>query len=229
MPSKGLIYGGLERSDVSLMQALVERNKLVLAEFSVFGYPTPPDIKERAENILGARFTGWVGRYWEELDTSISGEIPDWIPHLYEEKYNKPYAFSGPGIGFFHDNGDLLIIPERELIHQVPIMETEKELAATLGVDPFVRYPFWFEICEPDTAVRSLSQFRIYPGAEAQAKMRALQIPTFFPAVLVHRNWKTIYFAGDFTDNTVGRTSRHFAGITHFGRFFYDNRNVGDR
>lgn len=229
IPEKGKIYGGLESEDVSLLSGLIEKNKLVIAEFSIFGSPTPKVIRERAEALLGVRFTGWVGRYFTELDTSLNQDIPKWIPDLFHQRYDSAYAFKGPGIGFFHEDGRLLILPESEMVHPLPIVETEEHLADALGVDEFIRYPFWFEICEPDTGSRTVSQYRIYAGSQASAKMRALGIPQSFPAVLSTPDWRTIYLAGDFTDNPVGMFTRYFAGVENLHALWYDNRNPEDR
>lgn len=228
-PKRGLIYGGMETEDVSLLAALMERKKLVIAEFSVFGSPTPAPIRARAQELLGVRFTGWVGRYFQELDTTASEDVARWIPTLYEEQYDEPYAFKGPGIGFFHENGQLVILPESELVHPVPILETEERLADELGLDAFIRYPFWFEICTGDTSVRTLSQYRIYTQPSGAAKMRALGIPQSFPAVLAKPDWRTLYLAGDFTDNPVGMTTSYFKGVDWISSLLYDNRNPEDR
>lgn len=226
---KGLVYGGLEAEDASLMQSLQERDKLIIAEFSIFGAPTPLPIRRRAENLLGVHFSGWVGRYWQELSPDDNGELPDWIPELYKKQYQKEYEFKGPGLGFFHEDGRILILPEDLLVHNVPILETNGDVAEKMGLDPYIRYPFWFEICTPDTAVRTLSQFRIYAGATGLTQMRAFGIPTSFPAVLIQPDWKTIYLAGDFTDNPVSLRTSRFAGIRHVRSFFYDNQNPEDR
>lgn len=225
----GLVYGGLEAEDASLMDALQRQGKLLIAEFSIFGAPTPMPIRRRAEDILGVHFSGWVGRYWQDLEYREGGELPEWIPQVYQEQYHKEYEFDGPGIGFFHEDGRILILPENELIHNVPILETERHIAEEMGVDAFIRYPFWFEICTPDTAVRTVSQFRVYSSSAGLTQMRALGIPTSFPAVLVKPDWKTIYLAGDFTDNPVSLTTSRFAGITSIRSLFYDNQNPEDR
>lgn len=229
IPEKGMIYGGLESEDVSLLQSLRDRDKLILAEFSIFGNPTPKNIRFRAEELLGVHFSGWVGRYFAELDTNLNPEIPRWIPRLYNEQYNEEYHFSGPGIGFFHENGHLLILDKDELVHDLPIIETEEDLADQLGVDAFIRYPFWFEICNQDTSTRTVSQYRIYASNTGATKMRALGIPQSFPAVIAHPNWHIIYMAGDFTDNPIGMYTSHFKGISSLDMLWYDNRNPSDR
>lgn len=229
IPKRGKIYGGLESEDVSLMTSLINEKKLVIAEFSIFGSPTPRHIKERAENLLNMKFSGWVGRYFEELDTNLNSDIPNWMPENYQQQYHEPYNFKGPGIGFFHDDGNMLILQDEELIHRLPIIETEENLASELGVDPYIRYPFWFEICEPDTAVRVVSQYRIYASTSGASKMKALGIPQSFPAVVSQPDWRVIYLAGDFTDNPINMFSKNFAGVEWVDVLFYDNSNQGDR
>lgn len=229
IPKRGQIYGGLESEDVSLMQSLMDRKKLVLAEFSIFGSPTPEVIRSRAEELLGIHFTGWVGRYYEELDTALNTELPHWIPELYTQQFNEPYALSGPGVGFFNEDGRILVLSSSEMVHPVPIIETEEALAESLGVDAFIRYPFWFEVGQIDTSARVVSQYRIYANPEGASKMRALGIPQSFPAVIAKPDWRTIYMAGDFTDNPIAIYSSHFEGSEHLSPLWYDNKNPGDR
>lgn len=229
IPRTGLIYGGFEGEDASLMESLMDKKKLVLAEFSIFGSPTPKPVRERTENLLGVYFSGWVGRYWQQLDTIVSDEVPRWIPRLYQEQYGVEYDFSGPGIGFFHESGRLLLLSEDELNHIVPIMETNPDVAEKYGLDEYLRYPFWFEICTMNSTVESIAHFRIHPNERGKELMDSLDLPVTFPAVLVHPDWKTIYMAGDFTDNPVGITSSVFAGVQHVKPFMYDNQNPEDR
>lgn len=225
----GLIYGGLESEDVSLMQAFIDREKLVLAEFSIFGEPTPKHIRERAEKILGVTFTGWVGKYVEELNYEVNGDLPPWLVKFYEANYDKPYELSGPGIILVNDKAQMVILTEEDLTHNIPIMETDSTLATALNLDRWVRYPFWFEVCHIDSTSICAAKYNLHLTEAGEKQLAKYDLPSSFPSVAIRNDWSSIYMAGDFTDNPVSIYTSRFAGIEYIPSFLYDNKSMEDR
>lgn len=83
------IYGGLNKNDLILLRRLQESRKLVIAEFNFLASPTPSSVRQEAEKLLDVKWTGWVGRYYESLDTLVNPDIPSWAIKLYERQYRK--------------------------------------------------------------------------------------------------------------------------------------------
>ena len=73
------VYGGMDYSDVQLLRMAKEEGKVVVAEFNSIASPTPKPIRTEFENLMGLKWTGWIGRYFDELDTLANEAIPTWM------------------------------------------------------------------------------------------------------------------------------------------------------
>lgn len=229
-PDRGMIYGGMETKDVSLMEAMLQRKKLIMAEFSIFGSPTPLEVRQRMERLLNIHFTGWIGRYFHELDTNLNAELPRWIPKKYQQMHNEPWPFKGSGICLFHEDGDMVILSkEFHLDHEVPIINTPEYIADFYEVDAYLRYPFWFEVCVGGDDYNSLSDYHIYANEKGRKLMKDHKIPEVFPAVIFRDDFRVVYYAGDFTDNPVSMSLSYFKHSEWLRVFWYNNRQNDDR
>ncbi|MDP3683353.1 MAG: hypothetical protein Q8S01_05410, partial [Ignavibacteria bacterium] len=66
-----LVYGGMSTVDLMFLQKMKEKKKLILTEFNSIASPTSNAVRAEFETMFGLRWTGWVGRYFESLDTVI--------------------------------------------------------------------------------------------------------------------------------------------------------------
>jgi hypothetical protein len=226
------IYGGLSEKDFELLKRMKERKKLILTEFNLLASPTTDSIREITEQLLGLKWSGWVGRYFSKLDTIKNGDLPKWAIQLYEKQYNKPWQFKRNGLVFVSNKDQIVVLEDRKQLKKpVPYITTVDSIADQYGVIDFVHYPFWFDITLPlnDSNI-VMSYFNIFPNERGAAQMRQYNIPTRFPAIIKHRyNNFFYYFCGDFADNHVPYRFSYFEGIRPLSFMLYRKLDQSER
>ncbi len=210
------IYGGMHRNDLSVLRAMESDGKLIIAEFSCFGPPTPPDIRKEMEELFGVRWSGWTGRSYQTLD-STGTDLPDWVVRNFMRQSGGSWPFGdAPGLVLSH-------VDERIVVLRYPedLEKLTPEIAATfdardrLGAPPYpLPYSFWFDIVQPDTMMETVAYMTLHTTQLADTLLRAFGIPRIFPAVLERQSDRRMYyFAGDFADNPdANELLAHFKG-----------------
>ena len=224
------IYGGLNKNDLVLLRRLQDSRKLVMAEFNFLASPTPRSVRLEAEKLLDVKWTGWVGRYYESLDTIVNPDIPFWARKLYERQYRKTWNFHQSGIIFVHENDQLVVLEmDATLKEEVPWVYTSTYGQQEYGLPKEITYPYWFDIMESGESNRIVSKFKIYASESGKKLMSKYGIPDVFPCVIENREKNYYYFCGDFCDAPIDLESAKFTGVTYFHKFFYDKYNYIDR
>ena len=226
-----LFYGGLQAEEFNLMRELKRNGKTIIAEFNLFASPTSAVIRRQTEQLFGITWSGWVGRYFQTLDTILDPEIPKWIPELYRKNYGGAYSFTKGGIVLVDDK-ERIIILERDahLNERFPILKTELSTQLEYNVPEKIYYPFWFDISSTDERNHVLANFEIDVSKEGKHLMDSLNVPTKFPAIIEHDgDYRFLYFACDFSDNPIGIYSSYFKGISNLSGAFYSPNQVKDR
>jgi hypothetical protein len=59
-----------------------EKNKLIITEFNMLAPPTKAVFRKQAELLFGLNWTGWLGCYFVNLDTSKTPGVPPWLVRL---------------------------------------------------------------------------------------------------------------------------------------------------
>jgi hypothetical protein len=224
------IYGGLNNNDLLLIRRLKESGKLILAEFNFLASPTPHSIRVQAEELLDIKWTGWVGRYYDPLDTVINKDIPIWARKLYKKQYGKPWDFHQPGILFVSENDRIVVLEmDRTLAEEIPWIYTSQYGQQKYDLPQEITYPYWFDILESGASNRVVSKYKIYTNPAGKKLLSDNGIPDVFPCVIENREKNYYYFAGDFCDNPIYIESAKFTGVSFFHKFFYDKYNYIDR
>ena len=83
-----LIYGGTNLVDYMFLEKFKEQNKLILMEFNTIARPTPSYIRKKIENSFDLTWSGWTGRYFNDLDTLRNQELPRWVIKLYKQQHD---------------------------------------------------------------------------------------------------------------------------------------------
>jgi hypothetical protein len=195
-----LIYGGMASGELDKIEQAVGASTPLVAEFNTFGSPTTTSVKERLYDLLGVRWTGWIGRYFFDLTEGV--EVPQWAVENHERQYGREWTFKGPGV-LFADETDRIVV----LVEGTDIAGGVCEIMFTdagterFGISDTVRYNYWFDIIELDDA-SSLARFSLALTDLGITKLSAFDIPAEFPAVTRHEihDTFTYYFAGDFVD-----------------------------
>lgn len=226
------VYGGLDKNDVLYLKMMKEKRKLILAEFNFFATPTSSAEKAEAEHLLGLKWSGWTGRYFEQLDTLKNPELPKWVVRLYKEQHHDKWPFTKPGIVFVHSDETIAILEkETNLNFEVPLVKSFKYGVEKFSIPKEIRYPYWFDITlSTDTNNRVISYYELFPNKTGDSILHHHNIPRIFPAAFENITASPYYyFCGDFTDVPIHRTSDQIIGMEYFKMFVLNESDVNDR
>lgn len=224
-----LIYGGMKRNEVYVLEKIINQGKPVWAEFNTFASPTSSYVRNKAEKLLNVDWSGWTGRYFEELDSARNPELPKWLVRGYMEQHNNQWPFEGPGLAMVSEHGRVEIFdPEVHIDDPMPYIEVDEDFANYYGTERRVAYPFWFEVTFPreGSDAQALGQFYLNTLPKGDSLLASMGISNTSPAIIRSRQGLTYYYCADFADNLVPFSSSYFKGIHNFDRFLYTNENL---
>lgn len=226
------VYGGLDQKDVLFLTKMKEKKKLIIAEFNFFASPTSGNERSKAETLLGLRWSGWTGRYFDQLDTLKNPELPRWVVRLYKEQHHNKWPFTRSGLVFVHTNETIAILESKtDLKKDVPVVNTFKYGIDKFNVPSKIDYPYWFDITlATDTTNRVLSFYELFPNATGDSILHHHNIPKIFPAAFENiKDSPFYYFCGDFVDSPIYKTSYRIAGVQYFKLFLSNTDDPNDR
>ena len=229
----GILYGGLSNKDIQLLELMKQKKKLIITEFNTIGSPTSFANRTRFEELFQLEWTGWTARYFDNLNIQENKEIPKWLIKNYKNTHKGRWPFKNSGIAFVNNKEQVVILENKTHLNQaLPHILTSKDFQELYSLPESVKYPFWFDIIEPNKKINTtVSSFKIDANSRGMKELKRFGIPSDFPAVLQHigEDYKFYYFSGDFADNPINMTSSYFSGIGYFKSFFYDKRNTMER
>ena len=226
-----LIYGGMSQKEFTLLKILKEEKKLVLTEYNTFATPTPVFVRTEFENTFGLKWTGWAGRFIDDLDTTRNKEIPIWLINDYKTQHNNKWPFNKSGIVFVHENGRVEVLEfMRDLKEEIPSIFTNERNQKRYGVPAKIKYSYWFDVVLTKRSNNVSSVYYINSNARGDSLLNDMKIPNPFPAVIEHTDdYKFYYFCGDFSDNPIDLLYSKFAYITLFHPLFYSESEPAER
>ncbi|WZL72715.1 hypothetical protein QBE52_16870 [Clostridiaceae bacterium 35-E11] len=198
-----LIYGGIEKEEVEKIRKEAFRGKTVIAEFNAFGSPTPSSAKEALYELLGLTWSGWMGRYFQDLSKDV--EVPDWAVQNYEKQYGEKWTFQGAGILLVNEKDEVLVLEKDiEIKSKGCFIEFTPEGQKMFGVKGSTRYHYWFDIVQEKNS-KVLAHYQLEITDKGRRKLEERNIPITFPAVLKNENkiYEAYYFAGDYADHEM--------------------------
>lgn len=225
-----LIYGGLTNNELELLRLMKNKRKLIINEFNIIASPTPNYLRKKYEKEFDINWSGWVGRYFDNLDTNINRELPNWLINNYKKQNNNQWPFTKSGIAFVR-NDDKIVILENQthLKHEVPIIVTNPNYLKPYDLPTVIKYSFWFDICSTGPKNDIISEYHILSNNKGDSTLSRWNIPTVFPAVIKsNQDYPYYYFAGDFTDNNISMKSSFYKHIEKFDFLFY-KRGINER
>jgi hypothetical protein len=220
------IYGGMTHNEFLLLQKMKKKKKLIITEFNVIASPTATNIRREFEKEFEMQWTGWVGRYYETLDTIKNKELPKWLKRNYLTQHNHKWPFHNSGIVFVRDDDKIEILENKTHLEiELPIIHTSNIYTKKYNLPAEMKYPFWFDIIATNTNNKVVSTYKLSPNAVGRALLKQYGIPETFPAAIEHdsTDYKFHYFAGDFCDNPIGLKSAKFKWIEYINIFFYQS------
>lgn len=213
-----LYYGGLTQTELDLLQLFRQKNKLIINEFNIIAHPTAFQIRRAYEKDFHLKWSGWVGRHFDSLDTLTNMDLPRWLIDNYVHQHKGEWPFKRSGIAFVREDDRVEILENNTHLNvEVPYIYTSEEIADKYNVAEKMKYPFWFDIISVnDTLNTVLSEYRIDTNTRGDSILRAWKIPKTFPAAICSRDELFYYLSGDFCDNPVELRSASFQGIEWF-------------
>jgi len=207
-----LIYGGMTRKELNLLEAMKEQKKLIITEFNVIASPTSYRIRNDFEKEFGITWSRWVGRYFESLDTNENKELPRWLKNNYLIQNDSIWPFSKSGIVFVKNDDRIVILEnETQLDIEIPIIYTPVLERVFYNLPTEIKYPFWFDICYTVDPNMIVSYYKIHTNYIGDSILKANSIPNTFPAVISGvEDYPYYYFAGDFADNPISLSLSKF-------------------
>lgn len=225
------IYGGLDYSDTQLIRYAKENGKVLVAEYNSMASPTPKTIRTEFENLMGIKWTGWIARYFDDLDTLNNNSIPKWMIRQYQ-KQHQTWDLSGPGLIFIKESGEIEGFQHlADYQNKIPLVRTQKVNKHGFRLPEVVPYPDWFDVVMIERDYQVISYYDIDPTMEGLQRLRSMGLPRFFPAAVVRKagEGSQYYFAGDYSDIQGNFGSPYFYGLPTLWRGFYVASDYSDR
>lgn len=222
------IYGGLSKGDLLLMKEMLKRKKLVISEFNCMGSPTNRENRNEFESIYRLKWTGWIGRYFDELDTNKNKEIPKWVVRNYLSTKNNIWDFSGQGLIFVDEAGKVVVLEERRHLNgAIPNIHTTIKDQIKYNLPEVFPYPFWFEINLSSRKNNVISVFKINSNRLGDSILYQNNILKVFPASIEieYQGNKLYYFSADFADNPIEENYAKFKYINYIKKISVDNKS----
>ncbi len=225
------IYGGLTVPEVELIHSAKEQKKTLIAEYNSMASPTAPIVRAEFERLMGVKWTGWIARFFDELDSLQNDELPQWLLRQYVEQHNR-YDLAGPGLIFVKETGEIeAFLIGRDFTNTTPMIRTQKMNKPGYKLPELVPYPDWFDIVLIERDYQVISYFDIGPTLDGVQKLRSMGLPRFFPASVVRNieGARQFYFSGDFADFGGSLGTPNFQGLPFFWRGLYIATDYTDR
>ena len=217
------IYGGLNNTDFLLLKEMKDRNKLIIMEYNSFDYPTAEFESFRTQEKLGITFTGWTGKYFSSLDTTLK-DFPIWMTAMYRKEYKKPWTFTKAGIVILKEK-DILVLEEGiHLKNSLPHIITDDNYVKKYGVLSSVAFDQWFDIIDP-LQNNVISKFKLETTSVGDTLLSNNGLNNEFPAVVQEPvAQRTYYFSGDFATYDVPFWTARFKGVDKLKAIFYSDK-----
>lgn len=182
-----LIYGGLSLQDLVVLSGMKQKKKLILTEFNTIASPTSDENRHAFEKTFDLKWTGWVGRYFNILDSSKNPELPHWLTRNYRKQHHDQWPFKKSGIVFVREDDHIEVLEMgTELKKPLPIIVTGHDKANEYNLPASIKYPYWFDIITSGKSNEILSSYSLDCKPKGDSILNAYHIPHQFPAVIAH-------------------------------------------
>jgi hypothetical protein len=230
-PSKK-VYGGMNQKDISFLKEAFQQEVDIIAEFNTIASPTRKDVRLEFENLADIKWTGWITRYFDELDTLLNNDLPRWLIKAYVNQHDGVWGLAGPGMVFVHEHGTLEILRfGNDFKSNVPNIVSTAKSQKRYEIPEIVKYPYWIDVILVSSDFEVISYYDLLPTEAGIDKLREIGVPRYFPAAVVKENGKGkfYYFCGDFADNPVSGSSFRFFGVSKLWRMFLQAEDYSQR
>lgn len=197
-----LVYGGLKMNEWKAIANRLNDDKKVtlVAEFNTLASPTDETVRNSMSSVFGIQSSGWMGRYFDELDYRQNNEIPKWIV----DKYGGSWRYKGPGFLLINERQNkIVVLKTGEDVDKKGIwLKFTKFGKKEFNLEQSVTYNYWFDIVTSEDQHDVLANYDWNLTKNGKRKLVQEGIPTSFVAVNKSqvKNATSYYLAGDFND-----------------------------
>lgn len=194
-------YGGFNNSDYILLKDMVNKQKLVIAEYNFISLPTEDLVRYNTEQFLDIYSLGWSGKYFKDLSKEQVSELIEtkWFD-LYKQLNSEDWTFSGPGLILLNSSQNRIIVmpADKYMISEFPEVITNSDLASKFNIPEKAAYSGWFDMSYQGQN-KVISHFNLNLNENGISLLKKNGIEAEFPAVIESANSKFYYLAGDFS------------------------------
>ena len=228
-----VVYGGMSEQDIEYLKLMQQKHKMVIAEFNCLGSPTSASVRSEFETAFGVKWSGWIGRYFDSLDTTVNLELPKWLIRNYKAQHNNKWPFNKSGIAYVRNDDHVEVLQYGDHLNRdIPFIYSNEEGQNYYGLASAIKYSYWFEISAFNRAYNhSIADLEVDANDAGRKILNAYHIPERFPVITVHINkdYRFFYFAADFCDNPIGFNTSYFKGVQYFTWLFYNSSDAQER
>ncbi|MGG3449376.1 hypothetical protein [Domibacillus aminovorans] len=224
-----LIYGGLEKSEWQAIKDRLQQEKrsTFIAEFNALASPTDENVRQSMSDTLGLEWSGWMGRFFDELDLERNNEIPQWIV----EDYKDSWSYKGPGFILVNDvSNEVVVLEEDKHFDGNGIqLNFTKKGTTRFGLKTSADYHYWFDIVTAKNKADVLANYNWDLTKSGKQELIEKGIPLTFAGVIEtqHKNARSYYFAGDFNDISTTPVFYQMKGLSQLQKMMnlYSNES----
>lgn len=201
-----LIYGGLEMEEWQTIIERLQKDKqsTLIVEFNSFASPTDEVVRESVSDYLQLEWSGWSGRYFEELDPELNSEIPEWMLLHYEEVLASKWEYKGAGFVLVNEQKEELVVllAEEHFGYKGIRLNFTERGTEKFGLEESPNYMYWFDIVTAKSEQDVLAYYDWDLTESGTEELLENNIPLQFAGIIEHERpySRSYYFAGDFTD-----------------------------
>ncbi|NLO32837.1 MAG: hypothetical protein GX117_05695 [Candidatus Hydrogenedentes bacterium] len=209
------VYGGLDQKDWQSIISWINarEHSLLIAEFNSFASPTDPAVRDSVVDYLGLEWSGWVGRYFDELNPDKNKEIPQWIL----DEFGDSWTYSGEGFLLVNDFTFDVVVLQRDLHLEEPRIHLTFTQAGReqFGLETSPDYHYWFDLVTPQEGAVVLAEYQWHLSEAGKELLAQKGIPEQFAAVVKRESAtsSSYYFAGDYNDVSQVPRLYHATGL----------------
>ena len=176
-----LIEGGLNNNDYLFVKKMCELKKLIVAEYNFFADPTDALVRRRAEDLLGIEWSGWIGKYFDNLNIEKNKTLPIWVVELYNSKNETDWDFKGEGVVLVNEiTKDVIVLEaDKHLESTIPEIQTTQYGMSKFNIPGNVNFCQWFEISYSDKN-NIIAEFKIHISTEGKPLLDKYNLPKAF-------------------------------------------------
>jgi len=218
------IYGGLNANDNEVIKRNLGANNTFIAEFNTAASPTNAFDRRNLGRLLGVKWSGWIGKYFENL--TRGQEVPRWVVANWEEQNKQEWNYYGRGFVLISDSDEVQIFTMEDDVGPKGLkFKYRDEWAELLKSRKEISYRYWFEWVQPDLSIETVADYHFDVTARGKERLEKMGLSAVFPAVVRYKNpqYTGWYFAGDFADLNFAKTSHSVWGMQWIKKLLVDD------